>query len=192
MKNTINIDKYRLQDIEFHGNKWEFIYSLMYLKYQNKINILEIGNGNYSLLFGITSELKDRTKKILSIDVLNKFKQGEKEFYEKKRIFSALSERNDGFVEHFQGDAFANDILKVARKLFLEDEIGLFVIEYMVNDEYMDSIFDTYDFYFSENIDIYYHNLKKSEHSIKYFEKISNGKKKVILDNGNGTGIIKI
>ena len=187
----INIDKYRMQEIDFIGNEWEFVHSLVYLKYGNKINILEIGEGNYSLLFGICAELYDLIKKMLSIDVKNKYDKGEKEFYEKKRIFSALSNRGYDYVQHFQGDAMADDILKDARILFQDTPVDLFIVEYMNDDEYMDSIFDIYDQYFSEHVDIYFHNLNKSEDSIRYFNEISENKKRVILDGGNGIGIIK-
>jgi len=187
----INIDKYRMNDIKFDGNEWEFIYSLVFLKYGRKINILEIGEGNYSLLYAICNEHFENLKNILSIDVKNSYDKGETKFYEKKRIFSALADRKYEYVEHFQGDCFANDILHVARFLFIEDPIDMFVIEYVNDDNYMDKIFDTYDFYFGEKIDIYYHNLNKSEKSLLYFKKISEKKRSVILDYGAGVGIIK-
>lgn len=187
----MNIDKYRMQGIEFHGDEWEFIHSLVYLKYGRKINVLEMGEGNYSLLFAICQEHADYIKKILSVDALNKYEKGETEFYEKKRIFSSLANRNFKYVEHFQGDCFADDILKVAHILFTDDLVDLFVVEYMNDDQYMDQLFDTYELYFSDSVDIYYHNLNKSQKSIQYFEKISDRKKSVVMDAGPGTGIIK-
>lgn len=189
----INIDRYTMQGIKFLGDPWEFVHSLIFLKYGKKINILDLGEGNYSLLFAICSELKDNIKKILSVDMLNKFNIGEKKFYEKKRIFSALSNRGYVYVEHFQGDCFAQDILKVSRTLFLDDPVDLLVLEYMNDNKYMDTVLDTYDFYLSEKTDIYIHNLYKNENSIEYFRKISKGKKHVILnsENGSGIGIIK-
>jgi hypothetical protein len=188
----INIDKYRMNGIEFSGDAWEFINSLVYLKYGKKINILELGEGNYSLLFAICREHFDSIKKILSVDVKNKYKKGEKNFYEKKRIFSALDNRNYEYVEHFQGDCFSNDILSLTHSLFSNDSIHLFIIEYMIDDDYMNKILDVYSSYFDDNVDIYYHNLHKNKQSELYFEKIAKNKKQVILDNGNGIGIIKI
>jgi len=187
----MDIDRYRLNEIEFRGNEWEFIHSLVYLKYGRRINILELGEGNYSLLFAICNEFISGIKKILSVDVKNTFKAGDTNFYEKKRIFSALANRGYDYVEHFQGDCFNEDVLYCSRTLFTEDPVDLFVIEYMNDDEYMDRIFDTYDFYFGENADIYYHNLNKSAESASYFEKISHDKKSALLDAGIGVGIIK-
>jgi phosphoribosylpyrophosphate synthetase len=63
----------------------------------------------------------------------------------------------------------------------------------MNNDEYMDAIFDSYDFYLSEKVDIYFHNLYKSANSCNYFNKIAKNKKNVVICSGDsgGIGIIK-
>lgn len=188
----MNIDRYKMNGIEFAGDSWEFVHSLVYLKYGKKINILELGEGNYSLIFAISGELFDLIRKILSVDMKNKYSKGEKEFYEKKRIFSAISNRGYEYVEHFQGDCLADDVLRVARALFIDDPIDLFIVEYMNNDEYMDSVLNAYEFFLSDNVDIYYHNLNKSKESQAYFDKISSGKRSVLLDAGPGVGIIKM
>ena len=186
---NMNVDKYRMNGIDFVGDGWEFVYSLVYLKYNKRINILQLGDGNYSLLYALCNEYSDRIKKILSVDAKNLYEQGHPIFYQKKRLFSALANRNYEYVQHFQGDCFAEDIVATARSIFTDNPIDMLVIEYMKNDEYMNKIFDTYEFYFSQNVDIYYHDLYKSEESLKYFLNLSKDKKSAILNAGVGIGV---
>jgi len=188
----MSLNEYKMQDVEFVGDEWELICSSVFLKYSKKVNILELGYGNYSLLYAVCSIFCDNINMILSVDAKNKFDKNNKEFYEKKKIFHSLANRKFKFVEHFQGDFFDGEILKLYIKLFSDNRVNLFITEYMNSDEYMNEIFNSYSFYFADNVDIYYHNLNKNENSRKYFEKISSGKKSIMLNNTLGTGIIKI
>jgi len=189
----MNIEKFKMTDVEFKNDEWEFIFSLVFIRYGNKINILEIGEGNYPLLYAICNEHSENIKNILSIDVKNTFKNGDKIFYEKKRIFSALANRGYNYVEHFQGNCLSADIEKTAELIFSESKVNVFVIEYIKDDSFMDSIFNNYSKFFDEKTDIYYHNVHKSLQSLKYFEKMSDKKRNVILrsEKGTGIGIIK-
>ncbi|MFW5890702.1 MAG: hypothetical protein ACOCUI_00620 [bacterium] len=187
----MNIDKYRMQEIPFRGDPWEFICSLVFLKYNKKINIVEFGEGNYSLVYGICTELEHKIKKIFSIDDKNKFDKGETDFYNKKRIYMTLDNRGYEYVEHIQCSCNDEIVSKLIKKLFLDDAIDLLIIEYMKNDEYMDEIFNLLNIYLKEDVDIYVHNIYKSKDSYNYFINFFKDKKHVTLNNGYGTCIIK-
>ena len=190
----MNLSKYKLQDLEPNFDSWEFIHSLVFLREIEKpINILDIGEGNYTLLYALATEFEKKINSIYSIDVKNNFSIKDRDFYNKKIVYNAIHDRKCEKVFHEQKDCFNDAIIKDSNILFSSFPINFLMIEYLQDDTYMNKIFTSYRHLFDKKIQIYFHNLNKNENSKNYFEKLSISGKKIMLSNNSckkGIGLI--
>jgi len=187
----VNTEAYRLMDYPLEINEWEFIQSLMFLKFPEKINVMEVGEGNISLLYGICTALEKKLKSCYSIDVKKRKEEDPQLRMQKKSVISVVQNRgcpkSVAVEESLSNSCLLDDVLKNMGK---DEKIDLLIIEPLENTKDSSEFFQKYNHLFNENMVIYYHNLKKYETSEKLFDNLAKYRKSVKIVQEQGIGII--
>jgi hypothetical protein len=186
----MGIGSYQLDGVDSNLDEWEFLSSLIYIRPTKNLNVLEIGEGNCGLIFAVCSELKRHLKMLYSVDVLNRTEIGESHFYQKKKTFTTLYNRGCDEIDAVEVDPLDEKEISTVKDFYGENKINILIINFLNSNQYMDDIFDAYNDLLNSETKVYFHELKKNEHSEKYFDKISQNKKNVKLFNSSGVGII--
>lgn len=190
----IDNNKYKLDAINFDQDDWELINAIRSVQEKHRfkpINILEIGSGNACLVYSLSIEMIKWVQKLISIDVINESSPPDKLFYEKRTAFSTIYNHDKEKVDAMEANANDANVIKSIKDFFLEDEVSVFIIEYLKDDKYMNEIISNYEDILDERTIIIYKYLNKSSKSIKYFNKLSKKYTKIKrLENGVGIGVI--
>jgi len=187
----MNIDKYRLNRIEFDSDEWEFFHSLIHVRYDHPVNILSIGGGNYSLEYALATELENKIKTFFSIDLRNSHGKGDSEFFEKRTVYSTIIGRGCGNTVAIQNDCFDLGVKEEIVANLKDEEINLVILEFERSIDYIKKALDYFGDLFSSKYDIYMHHISKSEEGFECFEDLSSGNTSVLFRRTCGTGIIK-
>lgn len=188
----MNTEKYKLDAIEFDQDEWIFFQTIHYIrsKHRDNYRIFEVGSGRAGLIYGLSVEFKRFLKKVISIDVENQVSPPDKLFYEKKTAFTTIYNNGCELVDSFEADATLPNVVNSVLEFFDSNKISLFIVEYLKDDKYMDSLFDLYANLFDENTVIVYKYIYKSKESLNYFDKISADRKSIKFKNNLSSGII--
>lgn len=187
----MNIEQYRLREIDFDGDDWEFIHSLIHVRREPPINILSIGSGNYSLEYALATEFDSKLSSFFSIDLVNQYNKEDKEFYQKKTVYSTIIGRGCQNTVAIQNDCFDQGVMDEIKRNLGNSKINLLVLEFERSKDYIIKIIKEFSTIFDYKYDIYFHNITKSEESVECFREISAGKKHVVFQNTSGIGVIK-
>jgi hypothetical protein len=187
----VSINSYRLQEFPFDKDEWEFLHSLPFLKPKGKVNLLDVGEGDVSLLYAVATVLQSKMQRCYSLDPVNKTGTGEMSFYQKRSVISVIQNRGCHNSIAIEDDLEKPEVVKdVEEWLGEEEKINLLIFEFVKDENYCDSFFQMYNHLFADDMMIYYHGLKKNEFSEKFFDNLANQRKYVKLVNNQGIGII--
>lgn len=187
----MNIEQYKLREIDFDGDDWEFIHSLIYIRRESPVNILSVGSGNYSLEYALATEFDSKLSSFFSVDVVNQYNKENKEFYHKRTVYSTIVGRGCQNTVAIQNDCFDQGVMDEIKRNLGNSKINLLVLEFERSKDYVTKIIKEFSTILDSKYDIYFHNIAKSGESVECFREISAGKKYVVLQNTSGIGVIK-
>lgn len=187
----MKIEQYRLHEIEFEADEWEFIRSLLYIRYNTPVHILSVGGGNFSLEYAIATELERHLRSLFSIDVFNSYNKGDREFYNKRIVYSTLIGRGCEKTVAIQNDFFDQGVLEEIESNLSGERITLVLLEFVKSYDYITKVLKSIDHLLAEKYDIYFHNVGKNAESQSCFAKLSEGRRHIFLKNSKGIGVIK-
>lgn len=186
----MNVDSYKLLDYPFDSDEWEFIHSLMFLKPKEKLNILEIGSGNISLLYALATNFESKMNKLYSIDFNNVSEKTSKLFQHKRTAISVIQNRGCYNTIAIEDDFCKKEVMDDVEIWLGKDKINFLIFEFIKNEELSNLFFQKFNHLFHENMTIYYNGINKNDFSEIFFNNLAKNRKSVKLTNNHGIGII--
>jgi hypothetical protein len=178
-------------EFPFEGDEWEFLHSLNFTKFNKKINVLEVGCGNISLLYALATAFETKMKNLYSLDVAKSSQDNNAVYQQKRSVISVIQNRGCVGATAVEEELDNPELIKDIEQWLGEDEkIDLLIFEFIKDEKTSNELFQKFNHLFDENMVIYYHNLKKAENSEKLFNNLAKHRKSVKLVYDQGVGII--
>jgi hypothetical protein len=187
----MKINQYKIHQIPFDADEWEFLHSLIYIRYNKPINVLSIGSGSYSLEYAVATELESNLQSFSSIDVVNNYGLEDSAYYNKRTVYSTIIGRGCENCVAVQNDCLDDGVKDEIENNLKGNKINLLLLEFVKSSGYIDMVMENFKDLFDSQYDVYMHNIDSSEDSRNYFNKMSNDNTSVLIKKTKGIGVIK-